>query len=165
MPLGGRERIGEHRDGRMPLGYRYADTDSLIRKQENRSISDIFESDGEEVFRDIEKTILEAELPNNTHTVYSCGGGVVIQEENRHILRKNSLIICLYASIDTCLDRIKPGTRPLLNVINPRQRAEEMLRMRLDLYVQTADIIFSSEDSAEVVVERIYEEIHQAINY
>jgi shikimate dehydrogenase len=158
----GKSQIGKALAKR--IGFRFLDTDLLIIDKEKRSIPEIFEIDGEDAFRDIEKEIIKEQLPNSRRTIYSCGGGAILEDENRQLLRKHSLVIGLHSSLDTTLNRIAPGSRPLLAGRNPRQRAEEMLRMRLDFYIKTADLIISSEESVDKVVEKIYEEISKTFS-
>ena len=73
---------------------RYVDTDSVIEKDNRRSISDIFEQDGEIVFRQ-----LESEAVNKVSKLYnyviSTGGGVVLKEANVTTLKENGVVFCL----------------------------------------------------------------------
>lgn len=153
----GKTAIGKILAKRMRLIFK--DTDDLIEAREGRSIPEIFQTDGEVYFRKIEKAILKQELENHTGVVYGCGGGVVLADENKKILKSNGLVVWLYSSIETTLKRIPPGTRPLLDCPDPEEKARDLLDRRLIHYSRAADLIVSSEKSAEKTAEKIHEEI------
>jgi shikimate dehydrogenase len=144
------------------MGLVFKDTDDLIEAREGRSIPEIFKTDGEAYFRKVEKAILKQELENHTGVVYGCGGGVVLADENKQILKSNGLVVWLYSTIDTTLKRIPPGTRPLLDCPDPEEKARDLLDRRLVHYSRAADLIVSSEKSAEKTSEKIHEEISKA---
>jgi shikimate dehydrogenase len=143
------------------MGFGFKDMDELIEAEEGRSIPDIFVAEGEDYFRKIEKTLLETELENHTGVVYACGGGVVIDRQNREVLKQNALVIWLYSTIAVALKRILPGTRPLLASDDPKKKALEILNKRMAAYAAAADLIVSSEKPAEEVAEKIHEEIRR----
>ena len=141
------------------IGFIFKDTDDLIESQDGRTIPHIFKTDGENYFRKVEKAILTNELENNRGVVYGCGGGVVLDDDNKKTLITHSLPVWLYSTIETALKRIPTGTRPLLEGPNPAERARALLDQRLIHYSQAAELIVNSEKSVETVVEKIYEEI------
>ena len=141
------------------MGFAYIDTDQRIEEQAGLTVPEIFAEKGEDGFRRREKAILEELLPHHHNTVFSCGGGVVLSETNRELLKKHSLVIWLYSSIKATLRRIRKGTRPLLAGENPAEKARKMLNSRLFAYACSADMIVSSENDADEVVEKIDEEI------
>ena len=91
------------------------DIDSLIEKNENKKISEIFAQDGEEYFREIERqTIMDNFQGENA--IISLGGGALEDEKTKEFLLKNSTVIYLKTSPDIILGRIKNDTtRPLLH--------------------------------------------------
>lgn len=143
------------------MGLIFKDSDDLIEAREGRSIPEIFKTDGEAYFRKVEIAILKQELENHTGVVYGCGGGVVLDEKNKEILKTNALVIWLYSTIETTLKRIPPGTRPLLDCPNPEEKARDLLDRRLIHYSRAADLIVGSEKSAEKTSEKIHEEINK----
>ncbi|MGD2088452.1 MAG: shikimate kinase [Candidatus Aminicenantes bacterium] len=144
------------------MGLIFKDTDDLIEAREGRTIPEIFKTDGEAYFRKVEKAILKQELENHTGVVYGCGGGVVLDEKNKKILKTNALVVWLYSSIETTLKRIPPGTRPLLDCPHPGKKARDLLDQRLNHYSPAADLIVSSEKSIEKTAGKIHEEISKA---
>jgi shikimate kinase len=63
------------------LGYRFLDTDMLIESVAQRPISDIFATDGEAAFRELETAVLE-QVVAYTRSVVATGGGMVLRREN-----------------------------------------------------------------------------------
>ena len=68
----------------------FFDFDSLIQEQEKRTIASIFESDGEEYFRDLESNLLES---FDNPGVIATGGGIVDREKNRAFLKNSKEIV------------------------------------------------------------------------
>ena len=141
------------------MGYAFKDLDEEIEKRTGRSIPDIFKREGEPAFRAKERSLLKEELPKNRRVVYACGGGVVMDEENRKTLKDNALVIWLYSTVETSLGRIPKGTRPLLDCDNPGEEARKILDRRLGAYARAADLVVGNETGADKVVEKIYGEI------
>ena len=147
------------------LNWKYIDIDDLIEKRISITISDIFRDEGEVSFRKIESKILK-ELIKKNHLVISCGGGIVLKNENRIRLKDNSICAWLFSTPETSIKRIKKGSRPLLETENPLTMAHKIFTKRKGLYAETADIVVNSEDkSAKNVANKIYEEISQTFGY
>ena len=70
------------------MNFDFCDTDQMIVEEESREIVNIFKTDGEEYFRDLESKKLY-EVQNRENTIFSTGGGIILREENREILNKN----------------------------------------------------------------------------
>ena len=140
----------------------FKDIDQSIEVAECTSIPEIFKTRGEVYFRMIEKRVLKQELETQNECVVSCGGGAVMDEENRSLLKNHSLIVWLYASISTTLKRLEPGSRPLLDCPEPEEKAGELLKQRLPFYTQIADIVVNSESGIKETVEKIHGEICKA---
>jgi len=140
------------------LGMEYVSTDELIEKEEKAPISDIFSKKGEKYFRKAEKeAIKRASLMKNA--VIDSGGGAVIDPENVESLRKNAVLVCLWADPGVVLERTRKVThRPLLEVKDPLKKIEELLDCRKPFYERADHHINTSEMSVEKVtfeVERI----------
>lgn len=113
------------------------DMDTYLERREGKRVKDIFKKVGETGFRDIETDVLR-ELVEKEPFLISCGGGVVLREENRHILKRYGFVIHLKVTSDEAKSRISDlSTRPLFqDVESARKIAED----RLPLYEETADI-------------------------
>jgi len=96
------------------LDYEFQDIDTLIVEQENKSINEIFAEQGESYFRGIEAYILASVL-HGTNLVVSTGGGAVISENNRELMRESGIVVNLTASPTAVLERLAgENDRPLL---------------------------------------------------
>ncbi|MDD3419196.1 MAG: shikimate kinase [Candidatus Gastranaerophilales bacterium] len=137
------------------LGVDFVDIDEKIEQKEKTSITKIFETKGEEYFRQVESTLLQ-DYGKRQNLVISTGGGAVQKEENLQILKSNCTIIYLKASPNELFSRIKDDTsRPLLQTLNPLLTLEELLKKREKNYLM-ADIIINTEAKT---TEQILDEI------
>ncbi|MDQ1349925.1 MAG: Shikimate kinase [Acidobacteriota bacterium] len=139
----GKSYIGKQLAQRM--GFVFKDLDELIEKKAGQSVPEIFSKQGEGIFRRLEKEALAEVLQSEGRVVIACGGGVVLDAENRELLKNNCLVIWLYSSIETSLKRIPKGTRPLLDCADPVKEAQRILDERLFYYAQAADLVVSNE--------------------
>ena len=92
----------------------YIDMDTLIEERLGMSIADFFAEKGEVAFRQVESEVLADLL--KTDRVVSTGGGVVISQRNRDLLKTNPDNIYLKADFETLYQRIaadKDNQRPL----------------------------------------------------
>lgn len=122
------------------LGWPLIDSDVLAEKKAGRTISEIFASEGENAFRDLETGILKS-LEQTFHAVISTGGGVVGREENRALLRRMGMVVWLHADEEAIFERISRNKkRPLLQTPNPRQTLHDLLKKRGPLYAEVADV-------------------------
>ena len=141
------------------LGYRFCDTDVLIEKIANQTISNIFATAGEASFRELESQVL-AEVCAYTTTVIATGGGIVLKRINWSYLHQG-LIVWLDAPVELLMERLKEdSTRPLLQEVNPEAKLKSLLEERSHLYRQ-ADIRISLEtgQTPEAIAQQIIAEI------
>jgi len=134
----------------------FADLDELIELKEKRAITDIFAKSGEPHFRRIEKETLK-DVSRQKGFVIACGGGIVMDPENIKIMKKSGRLICLSATPDVILKRTSGTThRPLLNVDNPKEKIELLLKLRSPYYALADKVIDTSELSIKEVADRIF---------
>ena len=74
------------------LGVEQVEMDELIVQEQGMPITEIFEKYGEEHFRDIESDLVER-LQAKDGVIVSCGGGAVLREENRRMMKDSGVII------------------------------------------------------------------------
>ena len=118
------------------LGWSFVDLDDVIETREERTIPEIFAQDGEALFRDCEHRALAAVLKGDP-CVLATGGGVVIREENRALLRERCFSVCLNLPAEMVLARVSSdGSRPLLATEDPLGRIRELMAERAELYAQ-----------------------------
>lgn len=140
-PMGaGKSSIGRALAAR--LACRFVDIDRLIEERAGVDIPLIFEMEGEAGFRIREHAVLAEQLGADG-TVVACGGGVVLDPDNRARLRERAFVVHLLATVDEQLERLgRDRSRPLLQTPDRRARLEALAAERDPLYAQTADLAF-----------------------
>lgn len=127
------------------LSYRFFDTDVLLERVTQQSISEIFASQGEEGFRDIESQIL-MEVCACTKSVVATGGGIILRPINWSYLR-HGLVIWLDVPNDVLIERLSTRTdRPLLQESDLKHKIETLMEQRRSLYAE-ADLHISIENA------------------
>lgn len=132
------------------LGWTFVDQDAEVERAAQKTIAEIFAESGEQAFRDLEAQLL-AELCRRSNQVVATGGGVILREENRRLLRTSGFVVWLTADPQTILHRLEsdPSTgqrRPVLTV-GGLAEIEDLLASRQQLYSDTADLVIPSTDS------------------
>lgn len=139
------------------LELEYVSVDELIEEAEKRSISDIFSSEGEAYFREIEKKTVKEVCKREGHVI-DPGGGVVLDDENMAVLKRTGVVICLWATPEAIHERIKEHThRPLLNVEDRESKIKELLEKRKSFYEKADEHIDTTDMNIPQVVSRIKE--------
>ncbi|MGN0334092.1 MAG: shikimate kinase [Lachnospiraceae bacterium] len=146
--------------GKMLAGaehYQFIDTDEQIEKEQNRKISDIFDQDGEEAFRQMETDYLRKLEAEQRPFVLSIGGGMPVREENRELLRKLGIVVYLEASKETIIQRVSGDVnRPLLQGGSLEEKVTALMNAREAVYLETAHAVLNTDgDTAETVIKKI----------
>lgn len=122
------------------------DMDAYIVRREKMEISDMFETYGEEYFRKVETDCL-IEIQKEKGRIVSCGGGVVVKDENIEHMKDGGVILLLTATPQTVYERVKDSTnRPILNGHMNVEYIEELMNKRKARYLEVADIIISTDN-------------------
>ncbi len=126
-------------------GYTVVETDARIVQAEGQSIQAIFDRYGEAYFRDRESQIL-AELCRGKGQVISCGGGIVLRDQNVEQLRQSAWVVLLSATPETVYERLK-GTkdRPLLTGRNTVAGIADLMEERRAKYEAAADFTVDTD--------------------
>ena len=144
------------------LHFQFLDTDHLIEKEAGKSISQIFDQDGEEAFRKQERQVVQ-NLAQLQETVISTGGGVGASEEHLASLKTHALVVCLWVSPEIIWRRVKSQThRPLLQTPDPQKKIQEILDQREPVYRQADVIINADIRSAREVAHQVVHQFEQA---
>lgn len=142
LPGGGKSTVGRQLAKR--LGRSFVDTDTMIERRVCRSVRAFFESDGEERFRVIETQVLD-EWVKRPDIVLATGGGVVLREENRHLLNDHTHVVYLRSTPEEIFRRLRnDNSRPLLQVSDPQARLRELHAQRDPLYLATAEFVIDT---------------------
>lgn len=126
-------------------GRKVIEMDALIVEKEGMNINDIFAKYGEQYFRDCESRLIK-KLQKETGLAVSCGGGVVLREENVLNMKKNGCIVLLNAAPETIYERVKDSSeRPLLNGNMNVEYIAGLMEKRREKYEKAADIIIKTD--------------------
>ena len=132
--------------------------DQIIAEREGMSISDIFETYGEEYFRNLETELL-IEMQSRKNVVISCGGGVPMRERNVVEMKKNGRVVLLTAKPETILNRVKDDhDRPLLEGNKNVDFIAELMEKRREKYEAASDIVIETDgkDRLEICEELVH---------
>ena len=128
------------------LGSAFFDTDREIEARTGASVNLIFDIEGEAGFREREHNMLKA-LSDKKGILVATGGGIILNEENRQLLKNTGLVIYLKTSIQQQLQRLRRDkTRPILQNRNKEDKLIELAAFRNPLYEQTAHLVFPAKN-------------------
>ena len=134
----------------------YIDMDALIEERLGMSIADFFAEKGEDAFRQVESEVLADLL--KTDRVVSTGGGVVISQRNRDLLKTNPDNVYLKADFETLYQRIaadKDNQRPLF-LNKSKEELAAIFQERQAWYEEVASRVL---DVTKLSPEEIIEEL------
>ena len=145
------------------LGYRFLDADSSIEQVAGRSIPELFASEGEAGFRDLEAAVLN-QIASWHSLVVATGGGVVTRPENWGQMQQG-VVIWLDAPDALLLQRLSadPTPRPLMQSEDPAQRLAELMGQRRPLYAQADLHIVQDGRAPNQVAEQILEALPRVL--
>jgi len=151
----GKSRVGSALARR--LGVRFIDLDTEIERLAGKTVAQIFAQDGESGFRDIEHRALQS-IADAPDSVVACGGGIVLRDENRALLRHLGRVVYLAVSAEEAIARVGDGGgRPLL-ASDAAGLAPKILEARLGLYRSVAEItVDTSGRSVDEVLAEVAE--------
>lgn len=161
--------IGFMGSGKTTVGLRLSyrlrrtviDTDKEIEREEKRTISDIFATDGEAYFRDRETACLRKLIESANNQIISVGGGLPVREENRKLLHELGQVFYLRAKGETIYERVKDDTtRPLLQGDDPLTKIGTLLNERDPYYREAADVVIAVDGKE---FEQILDEIEACV--
>lgn len=135
MPGSGKSSLG--RRVASNLGLPFIDTDQRIEQSVGCSTSDIFAHYGEQAFRNAETNML-IELSREQGSIVSTGGGLVLRDVNREIMRNTGVIVLLDRPLEEIMGDIKLNRRPLL-AQKGLGEVERLYHERIELYRKAAD--------------------------
>lgn len=145
------------------LGRRKIEMDAGIEKSAGQSINEMFETQGEAYFRDRETDFLFS-LEKEAPSVVSCGGGVVVRDENTRFMKRTGKIVLLTAAPETVLERVRDsGERPILNGNMNVDFIRRLQEKRRALYEAAADLVVATDGkSVEEICGEIWEGVSQS---
>ena len=134
------------------LAMDVVEMDQCIVDRQGMSISDIFETYGEEYFRELETNLL-IEMQSQSNVVVSCGGGVPMRERNGVEMKKNGRVVLLTAKPETILERVKDNhDRPLLENNKTVPFIADLMEKLRAKYEAAADIVIETDGKSELEI-------------
>ncbi|MDX1514570.1 MAG: shikimate kinase AroK [Gammaproteobacteria bacterium] len=152
-PMGaGKSTVGRHL-ARL-LNKIFLDCDRELEEHTGARISIIFELEGESGFRKRESAMLK-ELASRDNIVLATGGGVVLDADNRSLLKSRGFNVYLDAPLELLVQRTsRDRHRPLLQTEDREAKIKSLLKTRDPLYREVADMIVTSDRGSSKLVAR-----------
>jgi len=143
------------------LDRTFLDTDHEIVRRTGVSVPIIFDIEGEAGFRAREHSVLE-EIVKMENMVIATGGGAVLQEANRQLLKANGTVIYLRATAHDLWQRTRHDrNRPLLQTANPQETLRNLYSQRDPIYREVADItVDTSHQSVQSLVNTLLQKLN-----
>ena len=156
----GKSVVGKKLSKRLDIDF--YDTDEEIVKKTGVTISHIFDIEGEDKFRSREMNIF-SDLIKKDDCVISTGGGIVLKQENRELLKKGT-VLYLKTSIQTQLERtMNDKERPLLRgKENKEVTLRKMAKLRNPLYEKSSNYIIEETDNSNQTVDNIIKHLNES---
>ena len=125
------------------LGVAFQDTDAIIEAWAGKPVQDIFVDDGEDRFRELERSAVASALSSHDG-VLALGGGAILAAETRDLLRGHTVVF-LSVELADAAQRVGLGVgRPLL-AVNPRATMNYLLDERRPLYEEVATVVVKTD--------------------
>ena len=154
MPGSGKSTVGPELARRLDVPF--VELDEEIERMAGASVSEIFERDGEDRFRELEAAALVRSASRDP-SVVSCGGGVVLEPANRVALRATGEVVFLSVPLEVLRARVAPSAdRPL---IRSEGDLDRLFREREPLYREFAAHVVDASGSVEDVAAAIEREL------
>ena len=126
------------------LAAEFVETDQMVEEAAGKPVSDIFVTDGEPAFRDLERAAVARALDHHSGIV-ALGGGAVMDPKTRERLDRHR-VVYLQTGFAAAVRRVGlDSPRPML-IVNPRGRMRELLAERLPVYESLARITVATDD-------------------
>ncbi len=127
------------------------DSDDIVEQDAGKSIRAIFAEAGEPCFRDFESHAIQRLAERPDAEVISLGGGAIIREQNRRVLKNRGVVVWLKASVAEIAKRVANDSttaqrRPALTQLADRDEIAKLLADREPLYREVANLIVETDD-------------------
>jgi shikimate kinase len=142
------------------LGYTFVDTDQLIEKHLQTSITDYFEKEGEVAFRNIETQILHT-LATTENTVIATGGGLPCYNNNMAWMNGHGITIYIKQPIEELANRLinQKNNRPLIKTVQNHAlpaHIKGLLQIREPYYLESKFVILGHVATPQTVINTIF---------
>ena len=135
------------------IGYEFVDIDRAIEAQTGKIVREIFQNQGEEYFRTLERALL-GDLRSRDHIVISLGGGTIADPVSFPLIRESGILVYLRTAPEHLFKRLHhKSDRPILVDASGERLSEDALRVRIEevyarrrQFYEQADIIISTDE-------------------
>lgn len=143
------------------LSIPFFDLDEQIESHENKKITEIFEKDGEEYFRLLEKDTLHIITESHDSFVMATGGGTSCYFNNIDYIKSSGTVIWINTPIHVLFERLlkEKDTRPLIRNLEDDQIRGFIIKKFADRKIFYEQAHLSIEDEAislEEIVDKIF---------
>ena len=142
------------------LGTEMVDTDQVIQERAGKSIATMVNESGWTTFRDLEEEVLR-EIRETPGRVVATGGGVVLREANRRLLRSCGAVFYLMVGIPLLVQRLQQeeddAQRPALSEESLEEELIQTLREREPLYYECLDYLLPAERTPRELADKVLE--------
>jgi len=145
------------------IGFDFVDLDRAIEESEGKSVTRVFQEDGEQYFRGVERSMLER-LSTRPNLVVSLGGGTLSDRASLATVTSSGILVYIKISTELLFKRLQNRSdRPLLmgsdgnRLSGPdlRERIERLAREREPLYARADVTIEADERRVGITVDRV----------
>ncbi len=153
----GKTSVGRLLAQRLSRGF--VDTDDLVKEQAGQSIAELVDQEGWPAFRALESKVL-AEVCAKEPMVVATGGGMVLAEANRKLMRESGLVFLLWTRAEVLLERLAleqlAAQRPALTNLSWEEEMLQTLAEREPLYRDVAHVMLDSALDMETLVDQAH---------
>ena len=143
MPGSGKSTMAKYLSSE--TSFKYLDLDEEIELKSKKSVSKIFEIDGEKSFRVLEKETLDEIIQKEEKFILATGGGTPSYDDNMEKMNKNGITIFLNTSPEILIERIsRKNKRPLFNSTNVREKVSKIFDERIKFYKRSKHTIINN---------------------
>ena len=140
MPGSGKSSLGRRVANNLRIPY--VDMDQRITSIVGCTVTEMFERYGEQAFRNAETNLL-AQLTREKPSIVSTGGGTVLRDVNRAIMRNHGIIVLIDRPLEDIMSDIKLDRRPLL-AQKGLGEVERLYHERIEIYRSVADAVLDN---------------------
>lgn len=141
------------------LGYDFLDLDLMVEGETGKTVTEIFEKEGEPSFRGYEKKMLKKALEREK-IVVATGGGAIVDPENLKLMKERGVVVGLAADPEAIFKRVaEMQTRPLLKTKDQMKKIKNLLSERSPYYRAADVIVDTTSRSVEATVDEILKSI------
>jgi shikimate kinase len=158
----GKTTVGERCAERLTRPF--VDTDDVVEAMARRSVREIFAEAGESTFRALERDAVRDANSSPAAAVIACGGGAVLDADNRRHLRTSGTVVWLRAEPSVLAERVDADgvERPLLAPRGAVATLERLAVVRAAAYEAVADVVVDTDGRpVDEVVDAVLEEYRQ----